>query len=53
MYFFDTGYTTLPALLTSAVHSGDTRQMGVFNWDNNEYCLDSDPEEAVIYSQFF
>ncbi len=49
VYFFDNGYTTVPAWLTSEVYYADARRMGRFNWDTSEFFI-SKPEEAVSES---
>ena len=49
VYFFDNGYTTVPAWMTSAVYSGDARRMSGFNWDTSEYFINGDPVESVSY----
>ena len=46
VYFFDNGYTTVPAWLTSEVYYADGRRMGRFNWDTSEFFI-SKPEESV------
>ncbi|WAP50647.1 hypothetical protein OL239_11485 [Arthrobacter sp. ATA002] len=48
VYFFDNGYTTVPAWMTSAVYSGDARRMSAFNWDTSEFFI-GEPEESVSY----
>ncbi|WP_354182391.1 hypothetical protein [Arthrobacter sp. UYP6] len=48
VFFFDDGYTTVPAWMTSAVYSADARRMGRFNWDTSEYFI-REPEESVSY----
>lgn len=49
VYFFDNGYTTVPAWMTSEVYYADARRMGRFNWDTSEFFI-SKPEEAVSES---
>lgn len=49
VYFFDNGYTTVPAWMTSEVYYADARRMSGFNWDTSEFFI-SEPEESVSYS---
>ncbi len=49
LYFFDDGYMTMPAWMTSAVYSADARRFSGFNWDTGIFHFYGDSEEPVSY----